>query len=47
MSTNDRTGVDTDRGKTVRTAAMAVGAVFLLVGILGFVPGNHHPLQHP
>jgi len=39
MSTNDRTGVDTDRGKTVRTAAMAVGAVFLLVGILGFVPG--------
>jgi len=39
MSTNDRTGVDTDRGKTVRTAAMAVGAVFLLVGILGFIPG--------
>jgi hypothetical protein len=39
MSTNDRTGVGTDRGKTVRTAAMAVGAVFLLVGILGFVPG--------
>jgi Domain of unknown function (DUF4383) len=25
--------------KPVRTAAMAVGAVFLLVGILGFVPG--------
>ena len=29
----------TDRGKMVRTAAMAVGAVFLLVGILGFIPG--------
>jgi hypothetical protein len=28
-----------DRGKAVRTAAMAVGAVFLLVGILGFIPG--------
>jgi hypothetical protein len=40
MTTNDRTGVEgTDRGKTVRTAATAVGAVFLLVGILGFVPG--------
>jgi len=40
MTTNDRIGVgDTDRGKTVRTAAMAVGAVFLLVGILGFIPG--------
>ena len=39
MSTPDRTGVGTDRGKTVRTAAMAVGAVFLLVGVLGFIPG--------
>jgi hypothetical protein len=40
MTTNDRTSFDsTDRGKTVRTAAMAVGAVFLLVGILGFIPG--------
>jgi hypothetical protein len=40
MTTNDRTGIDsTDRGKTVRTAAMAVGAGFLLVGILGFIPG--------
>jgi len=28
-----------DSGKLVRTAAMAVGAVFLLVGVLGFVPG--------
>ncbi len=26
-------------GKAVRTAAMAVGAVFLLVGVLGFIPG--------
>jgi hypothetical protein len=26
-------------GKAVRTAAKAVGAVFLLVGILGFIPG--------
>jgi hypothetical protein len=40
MTTDDRTGVvSTDRGRTVRTAAMAVGAVFLLVGILGFIPG--------
>ena len=28
-----------DTGALARTAAMAVGAVFLLVGILGFVPG--------
>lgn len=28
-----------DRGKTVRLAAMVVGATFLLVGILGFIPG--------
>ena len=32
-------GTTDDRGKMVRTAAMAVGAVFLLVGILGFIPG--------
>lgn len=38
MTTNDRTGTS-DGGKTARTAAMAVGAVFLLVGVLGFVPG--------
>ena len=30
---------DSDRGKLARTIATAVGAVFLLVGILGFVPG--------
>jgi hypothetical protein len=35
---NHRNGVE-DRGKTVRLAATAVGAVFLLVGILGFIPG--------
>jgi len=35
---NHRDGVD-DRGKTARLAATAVGAVFLLVGILGFIPG--------
>jgi Domain of unknown function (DUF4383) len=28
-----------DGGTTVRTAAMAVGATFLLVGVLGFIPG--------
>ena len=28
-----------DTTKPLRTAAMAVGAVFLLVGVLGFVPG--------
>jgi hypothetical protein len=42
MSANrsDRgTGTGTDHGKLARTAAMAVGAVFLLVGVLGFVPG--------
>jgi hypothetical protein len=33
-----RDGID-DRGRTVRLAATAVGAVFLLVGILGFIPG--------
>jgi hypothetical protein len=34
--------------KGVRTAAMAVGAVFLLVGVLGFVPGvttNYDAMQ--
>src|SRR3712207_6827636 len=33
-------GHDSERAaKFVRTAAMAVGATFLLVGILGFIPG--------
>jgi hypothetical protein len=35
---NRRDGAD-DRGKAVRLAATAVGAVFLLVGIVGFIPG--------
>ena len=30
---------DSDGGKTARTLAMVVGAVFLLVGVLGFIPG--------
>ena len=30
---------DNDAARFLRTAAMAVGAVFLLVGILGFIPG--------
>jgi Domain of unknown function (DUF4383) len=41
-SPTNPSGYDTDADKaarTVRNAAKAVGAVFLLVGILGFVPG--------
>jgi len=44
-------GYDTDAEKaarTVRNLAKAVGAVFLLVGILGFIPGittNIYPLD--
>ena len=38
MTDHNRTST-TDRGKTARLAATAVGATFLLVGILGFVPG--------
>lgn len=38
MSGYNHRGAD-DRGKTVRLAATTVGAVFLLVGILGFIPG--------
>jgi hypothetical protein len=41
-STTDPSGHDGDADKaarTVRNAAKAVGAVFLLVGILGFIPG--------
>ena len=38
MTNYDRTA-GSDHGKTARLAATAVGAVFLLVGILGFVPG--------
>lgn len=36
MNTTDHTTTD---GSLLRKAALAVGAVFLLVGILGFVPG--------
>jgi hypothetical protein len=39
MSASDRTQTR-DTGRTsVQKAALAVGAVFLLVGILGFIPG--------
>jgi len=38
MNATSRT-LTTDHGRTARTAAMVVGAVFLLVGILGFIPG--------
>ena len=37
--TPDTTTTHDDTGKTVRTLATVVGAVFLLVGVLGFVPG--------
>lgn len=35
---------DTDGRSPIRTAALVVGVVFLLVGVLGFVPGitNHY-----
>ena len=39
MSTYDNTTDNTDAAKLLRTAATVVGATFLLVGILGFVPG--------
>ena len=38
-SANTRTSAGTDRKTTVQKAALAVGAVFLLVGVLGFIPG--------
>jgi len=38
-STNHGTIGDHDTTKPLRTAAMVVGAVFLLVGVLGFIPG--------
>ncbi len=37
MSTNNTTRTDAE--KLAKTIAAAVGAVFLLVGILGFIPG--------
>jgi hypothetical protein len=40
MTTRDTAGTPAhDNGKTVRTLATVVGAVFLLVGVLGFIPG--------
>lgn len=38
MATPDRTGVSSRR-TSVQTASAVVGVVFLLVGILGFIPG--------
>ena len=38
MATSDRTGVSSRR-TSVQTASAVVGVVFLLVGILGFIPG--------
>jgi arginine exporter protein ArgO len=37
--TNTSPRTTADSGKLLRTAALVVGAVFLLVGVLGFVPG--------
>ena len=39
MSTYDNTTDHTDAAKQLRMAATVVGATFLLVGVLGFVPG--------
>ena len=50
-STSHPSGYDTDAekaSKTVRTLATVVGAVFLVVGILGFIPGittNIYPID--
>jgi Domain of unknown function (DUF4383)/Short repeat of unknown function (DUF308) len=38
-NTNPRTRSTTTARARVQQAALAVGAVFLLVGVLGFVPG--------
>jgi hypothetical protein len=37
--TNTRSGLLSRKRSTLSTAALAVGAVFLLVGVLGFIPG--------
>ena len=39
MSSTYNTDTDTDAARQLRLAATVVGATFLLVGILGFVPG--------
>src|ERR1700712_2358601 len=48
MATNpsprsDTTALTSDRAEAVRRMAMVVGAVFLLVGVLGFIPGITSP----
>ncbi|QTG82689.1 DUF4383 domain-containing protein [Arthrobacter crystallopoietes] len=39
MTTSDQTSIREGKRTSVQTVTLAVGAVFLLVGILGFVPG--------
>ena len=39
MTDTTGTGTDTGTRSLLRTMALAVGVVFLLVGVLGFVPG--------
>jgi hypothetical protein len=39
MSNSEQSATTRSSGSLVGTAAMVVGAVFLLVGVLGFVPG--------
>jgi len=39
MATRSATGAATTRRSPARTAALAVSIVFLLVGVLGFIPG--------
>ncbi len=39
MTTSDQTSIRGGRRTSVQTVTLAVGAVFLLVGVLGFVPG--------
>jgi hypothetical protein len=39
MTTSDQTSIRGGRRTSFQTVTLAVGAVFLLVGILGFVPG--------
>jgi hypothetical protein len=39
MTTSDQTSTREGKRTSVQTVTLAVGAVFLLVGILGFVPG--------
>lgn len=48
MANQSRSGSTTTAKHPVRTAAQAVGVVFLLVGVLGFIPGitsNYDTMQ--